>query len=115
MDFAVKPVDFLNHLSRIIGSKSNLGPRSLADTAWAPHTRGRSSGGTSCNGGTSRGSVLGPGWGEQGDLVAAVGQPVGEQSDHPFDATVAAGRDGVSGKGTTGGSRPPLALTDAGV
>ena len=43
-----------------------------------------------------------PGGGEQGDLVAAVGQPVGEQRHHPLDAAVAAGRDRVPGRSDQG-------------
>src|SRR5215216_2793132 len=38
-----------------------------------------------------------PWGGEQGDVVAAVGQPVGQQRHHPLDAAVAAGRDAVPG------------------
>src|SRR4029453_11651179 len=42
---------------------------------------------------------LGPGprGGEQGDVVAAVGQPRGRPRAHPLDAAVAAGRDAVPG------------------
>src|SRR4029450_12249192 len=47
---------------------------------------------------------LGPGpwWGEQGDLVAAIGQPIGQQRDHPLDPAIPARRDGVPGRSDHG-------------
>jgi hypothetical protein len=61
-----------------------------------------SSGGTFPSGGTSWASVSEPGGGEQGDLVAAVGQPVGQQRHHPLDAAVAAGRNAIPGRSDDG-------------
>jgi hypothetical protein len=41
-------------------------------------------------------------WGEQGDLVTPLGEPVGQQRDYPFDAAVAAGRNGIPGRSDDG-------------
>jgi hypothetical protein len=45
---------------------------------------------------------LGPGWGEEGDLMAALGQPVGQQRDHPLDAAITIRRNGIPGRGDDG-------------
>ena len=41
---------------------------------------------------------LGAGRGEQGDLMPALGQPVGQQRHHPLDAAITAGRNRIPGR-----------------